>query len=55
LALFKALVVLADSEELKEPLIDSVFFISLPQVVSPREWTKVRRVGGALLFSLVGI
>ncbi|CCO32183.1 putative membrane protein F35D11,3 [Rhizoctonia solani AG-1 IB] len=46
LALFKALVVLADSEELKEPLIDSVFFISLPQVVSPREWTKVRRVIG---------
>ncbi|KAF8752132.1 hypothetical protein RHS01_08030 [Rhizoctonia solani] len=46
LALFKALTVLADSEELKEPLIDSVFFISLPQVVSPREWAKVRRVVG---------
>ncbi|CAE6402805.1 unnamed protein product [Rhizoctonia solani] len=46
LALFKALTVLADSEELTEPLIDSVFFISLPQVVSSREWAKVRRVVG---------
>ncbi|KAB5592974.1 membrane protein [Ceratobasidium theobromae] len=40
MALFKALLVLADSGALKEPLIDSVFLISLPQVISPREWTK---------------
>ncbi|CAE6431108.1 unnamed protein product [Rhizoctonia solani] len=44
LALFRSLTELADSDELKEPLIDSVFLISLPQVVSPREWAKVRKV-----------
>ncbi|KAG8738879.1 hypothetical protein FRC11_001062, partial [Ceratobasidium sp. 423] len=44
LALFKALTVLAESDGLKEPLIDSVFLISLPQVVSLREWAKVRKV-----------
>ncbi|KAH7337457.1 hypothetical protein B0J17DRAFT_428691 [Rhizoctonia solani] len=44
LALFRALTELAESDELKEPLIDSVFLISLPQVVSPREWAKVRKV-----------
>ncbi|CUA75607.1 putative membrane protein C6F6,13c [Schizosaccharomyces pombe 972h-] [Rhizoctonia solani] len=46
LALFKALTLLAESNELKEPLVDSVFLISLPQVVSPREWAKIRKVVG---------
>ncbi|CAE6451340.1 unnamed protein product [Rhizoctonia solani] len=46
LALFKALTVLAESDEPKEPLVDSVFLISLPQVISPREWEKVRKVVG---------
>lgn len=44
LALFRALLVLADSDKPAEPLIDSVILISLPQVVSPREWAKVRKV-----------
>jgi len=46
LALFRALLVLADSDKPVEPLIDSVVLISLPQVVSPREWAKVRKVVG---------
>ncbi|KAJ1301256.1 hypothetical protein OPQ81_003664 [Rhizoctonia solani] len=46
LVLFRALTVLAESEDMKEPLIDSVFLISLPQVVSEREWAKVRKVVG---------
>ncbi|CAE6402826.1 unnamed protein product [Rhizoctonia solani] len=46
LALFRALIVLAESSEVKEPLIDSVFLISLPQVVSLQEWAKVRKVVG---------
>ncbi|KAG8711056.1 hypothetical protein FRC08_016376, partial [Ceratobasidium sp. 394] len=44
LALFKALLVLADSDDVPEPLIDSAILISLPQVVSHREWTKARTV-----------
>ncbi|KAG9098870.1 hypothetical protein FRC06_005894, partial [Ceratobasidium sp. 370] len=44
LALFKALLVLADSDDVPEPLIDSVVLISLPQVVSHREWAKARTV-----------
>ena len=44
LVLFRALLVLADSDKPVEPLIDSVILISLPQVVSPREWAKVRKV-----------
>ncbi|KAF8607383.1 DUF726-domain-containing protein [Ceratobasidium sp. AG-I] len=46
LVLFRALLVLADSDKPVEPLIDSVILISLPQVVSPREWVKVRNVVG---------
>ncbi|KAG8703810.1 hypothetical protein FRC08_002625 [Ceratobasidium sp. 394] len=44
LALFKALLVLADSDDAPEPLIDSAILISLPQVVSHREWAKARTV-----------
>lgn len=46
MAVFRALLELADSEEQNEPLIDSIFLISLPQVVSAREWAKVRKVVG---------
>lgn len=44
MTVFRALLELANSEEQTEPLIDSVFLISLPQVVSAREWTKVRKI-----------
>ncbi|CAE6410300.1 unnamed protein product [Rhizoctonia solani] len=53
LALFKALTVLAESDELTDPLIDSVFLISLPQVVSPQEWSKIRKVGASLVTVVV--
>jgi hypothetical protein len=54
LALFRALTVLAESDEVKEPLVDSVFLISLPQVVSPQEWAKVRKVSVILLVTVIG-
>ncbi|KAG9121377.1 hypothetical protein FRC07_002689 [Ceratobasidium sp. 392] len=44
LALFKALLVLADSDDVNEPLIDSAILISLPQVVSSDEWELARTV-----------
>ncbi|QRV99001.1 membrane protein [Ceratobasidium sp. AG-Ba] len=44
LALFRALLKLADSDQLSEPIIDTVILISLPQVVSAQEWAMARMV-----------
>lgn len=44
LALFRALLKLADSDQISEPLIDSAILISLPQVVSAQEWAAARTV-----------